>query len=58
MHVAAHSKGPACKMGRAGMTVFLAIEASQPNGTVYRVALGITVPVVLISTVAAFMRLF
>ncbi len=35
------------------MTVSLAIETSQPNGTRFRLALGISVPVVLISTVAA-----
>lgn len=40
------------------MTVFLAIEASQPNGAVYRAALGFTLPLVLISTVAALVRLF
>lgn len=41
------------------MTVSLAIEASQPNGAVYRLALGITMPLVLISTtVAALARLF
>ena len=39
------------------MTVFLAIEASQPNGTVYRLAFGCTLRSVA-SMVAAFARLF
>ena len=35
------------------MTVSLAIETSKPNGTSFRLALGISLPLVLISTVAA-----
>ena len=35
------------------MTVSLAIETSRPNGTSFRLALGITMPLALISTVAA-----
>ena len=38
--------------------VFLAIEASQPNGAVYRLAIGYTVPLVLVSVVAALALLF
>lgn len=38
--------------------VFLAIEASQPNGAVYRLAIGCTLPIALVSTVAAIARLF
>lgn len=40
------------------LSLVIAIEASQPNGGVYRAALGITIPLVLISTVAALARLF
>lgn len=40
------------------MTVFLAIETSQPHGTTYRLALGCTLPLELISMVAALTRLF
>ena len=40
------------------MTVFLTIETSQPNGKTARMAMGITVPLVLISCLVALARLF
>ncbi len=40
------------------MIVFLAIEASQPNGTCYRVAFGCKLHPAWVSTVAALARLF
>lgn len=40
------------------MVVFLSLEASQPNGTRYRVAVGCLVPPQLVSLVAVLLRLF
>jgi hypothetical protein len=40
------------------MTVFVAIETSQPHGASYRLALGVTVPLALVSVIAAIARLF
>ena len=40
------------------MTLLLAIEASQPNGTVYRLALGGKLSLSLASWIAVFGRLF
>lgn len=40
------------------MKMVLFLEACQPNGTCFRMAVGISVPFVLISTVAALTRLF
>jgi hypothetical protein len=40
------------------MTVFLAIEASQPSGDRYRLAIGCTLPLALVSLVVAIARLF
>ncbi len=39
------------------MKLIFAIEASQPNGTTYRLVIGCVLPLELISTVAALMRL-
>jgi hypothetical protein len=39
------------------MIVFLSLEASQPNGTTYRLGLGCLVHPTLASMVAVFMRL-
>jgi len=39
------------------MVVFV-FEASQPNGTVYRIGIGCYVPPRLVSMVAALVRLF
>lgn len=39
------------------MKLLLAIEASQPNGATYRLVLGCYLPLTLISTVAALLRL-
>jgi hypothetical protein len=38
--------------------VFLAFEASQPNGAYYRFAMGVYFPPRLVSMVAALVRLF
>ena len=40
------------------MGVFLLLEASQPNGTVYRLGLGCRVHLTLASMVTAIARLF
>ena len=40
------------------MLVFLYLEASQPNGTSYRLGLGCLVPPKLASMVALIVRLF
>ncbi len=40
------------------MTVFVAIETSQPCGTKFRLAFGCTLPLALVSGLAAFARLF
>jgi len=40
------------------MTLFLAIEASQPNGARYRLAIGCVLPIGLVSAVVALLRLF
>lgn len=40
------------------MLVFLTLEASQPNGTYYRLAIGCLVPPKLVSMVAVLVRLF
>ena len=40
------------------MTVFLAIETSQPCGTKFRLALGCTIPILLVSGITAIARLF
>lgn len=40
------------------MLVFLTLEASQPNGANYRLAVGCLVPPQLVSLVAVLMRLF
>lgn len=40
------------------MTVFLSIETSQPNGAMHRMAIGCTLPLSLISAIAALARLF
>jgi hypothetical protein len=40
------------------MKMFLVLEASQPNGATYRLALGCVVPPGLLSMVAVLMRLF
>jgi hypothetical protein len=40
------------------MTVFLAIEASQPNGAKYRLAFGCKLLPILASMVVALARLF
>ena len=40
------------------MGVFLILEASQPNGTSYRLGIGCIVPPALASMVAVFLRLF
>lgn len=40
------------------MTLLLAIEASKPDGTVYRMAIGGTLSLALASWAAAFARLF
>ena len=39
------------------MTLFLAIEASQPNGTTYRLAIGCMLHSALVSMVTALARL-
>lgn len=39
------------------MTLFLTIEASQPNGAVYRLAIGCALHTMLVSMVAALGRL-
>jgi hypothetical protein len=39
------------------MVVFM-FEASQPNGTVYRIGIGCCLPPRLVSMVAALVRLF
>jgi len=38
--------------------LFLAFEASQPNGAYYRLAIGVYLPQRLVSMVAAIGRLF
>ena len=38
--------------------MFLILEASQPNGTTYRLALGCILPHSLLSMVAVLYRLF
>ena len=40
------------------MTVFFAIEASQPSGATYRLAVGCKLHSILVSMVAALARLF
>lgn len=40
------------------MKVAFLVEASQPNGANLRMALGFEIPLVLISAVAALLRLF
>jgi hypothetical protein len=40
------------------MVVFLILEASQPNGTTYRLGLGCLVHPKLVSMVAVIVRLF
>ena len=40
------------------MQVFLTLEASQPNGATYRLALGCILPPGLLSMVAVLSRLF
>jgi hypothetical protein len=40
------------------MTLFFAIEASEPHGMRYRLAMGCTLPLALVSLVTALARLF
>jgi hypothetical protein len=40
------------------MTVLLTLEASQPNGATYRLAMGCSLPLSLLSMVAVLSRLF
>jgi len=40
------------------MVVFLTLEASQPNGATYRLAMGCILPPGLLSMVAVLSRLF
>jgi hypothetical protein len=40
------------------MTVFLSIETSQPNGAIYRLAMGCNLRLSLASIVAVLARLF
>ena len=40
------------------MTVFLAIEASEPSGQKRRIALGCTLPPALVMMAAGLLRLF
>lgn len=40
------------------MGLFLIVEASQPNGTIYRLGIGCLVPPKLASMVAIIVRLF
>lgn len=40
------------------MSLTLAIETSKPNGTTFRLALGCTVPLAMVSMFVAIARLF
>ncbi|WP_280138589.1 hypothetical protein [Mesorhizobium sp. 1M-11] len=40
------------------MSLTLAIETSQPSGATFRLALGCSVPLALVSVLAAIARLF
>jgi hypothetical protein len=40
------------------MSLFVTIEASQPHGATYRLAIGCTLPLALVSVLAAIARFF
>lgn len=40
------------------MTVFIAIETSEPSGQQHRIALGCTLPPALVMVAAGLLRLF
>jgi hypothetical protein len=60
LHVAAYTKGPACKGKETenAMKMVLYLETSQPCGTVYRFGLGCFVPPELVSLALLLVRWF
>lgn len=50
-------RDPAQEYREHHMVIFM-FEASQPNGTVYRIGIGCFMPPRLVSMVAALVRLF
>ena len=57
LHEAAYSKGPSCNSMEMTVNLVFFFEASQPNGAVYRVAMGWTFHP-MASWVTAIARLF